>query len=182
MKNPPKLSAVKLRQFRHQIQSKLPAVLALVLTAALLLVFLCIPSMKIYGSSMAPTLLDGDLVFLRTGGTWEPGQIVAFHHGDKLLVRRIIAGPGSLVDMDATGKVTVDGKELSESYITAETLGQCNISLPCQIPDGHYFLLGDNRAEAVDSRSTLMGCVAEEDLVGVLTFRFWPLDSLGPVQ
>ena len=109
------------------------------------------------------------------------GDIAAFYHGNKLLIKRYIAGPGQWVDIDRLGNVSIDGKALDEPYLTDKAYGETNIDLPYQVPDDRYFLMGDNREVSVDSRNTTVGCVARDQIVGKVVFRIWPLKDFGPV-
>lgn len=113
------------------------------------------------------------------GSEFEPGDLVAFYLGNKILVKRCIAGPGQWVDIDEEGCVYVDGQPLNEPYLTEKSVGDCNIKLPYQVPDSRYFCMGDHRSISVDSRNTAVGCVAEEQIVGKIVFRVWPLADFG---
>lgn len=149
--------------------------------AAVLAATLWLPVLRIYGSSMAPTLCEGEIVIALKGSQLEQGDIVCFYYGTKLLVKRCIAGPGQWVDLDEEGNVTVDGELLDEPYVSEKSLGDCDIKLPYQVPEGRYFLMGDHRSTSVDSRNTSIGCVSQEQLVGKIVFRVWPLSTAGPV-
>ena len=149
---------------------------------AVLVATIWMPVLQIYGSSMTPTLAESDIVVSIKGTDFAPGELVAFYLGNKILVKRCIAGPGQWVDIDADGNVYVDGKLLDEPYLTEKALGDCNIELPYQVPDNRYFCLGDHRATSVDSRNTAVGCVAEEQIVGKIVFRVWPLAGFGALQ
>ena len=137
------------------------------------------PVLQIYGTSMSPTLDEGDIVVSLKGSEFEPGDLVAFYLGNKILVKRCIAGPGQWVDIDEEGCVYVDGQPLNEPYLTEKSIGDCNIKLPYQVPDSRYFCMGDHRSISVDSRNTAVGCVAEEQIVGKIVFRVWPLTDFG---
>ena len=135
------------------------------------------PVLQIYGASMAPTLDEGDIVISVKGSDFAPGDLVAFYMGNKILVKRCIAGPGQWVDIDADGNVYVDGELLDEPYLTEKALGDCDIELPYQVPDNRYFCLGDHRSTSVDSRSTTVGCISDEQIVGKIVLRVWPLPN-----
>ena len=149
------------------------AVIFLVL-AVLLIGIAMIPYVCMYGTAMTPTLSDGDLGIAFPAREYRSGDIIAFRQNEKVLIRRIIACSGSNVALDENGTVTVDGVALDEPYTAQKALGQCNIQFPCTVPDGQYFVLGDNRAIAVDSRSTALGCISKEAIIGRIMIIFWP--------
>lgn len=153
--------------------------LVTVAAVAVLVATLWLPVLQIYGSSMAPTLDEGEIVVSMKSSNFQQGDIVAFYYNNKILVKRVIAGPGRWVDVSEDGTVRVDGQTLDEPYLTEKALGDCDISLPYQVPDGRYFVMGDHRSTSVDSRHSAVGCVADEQIVGKIVFRVWPLQSLG---
>lgn len=157
------------------------AILLVVAALAVLIAMLWMPVLRIYGSSMAPTLQDGQIVVCVKSRNFEPGDIAAFYHGNKLLIKRYIAGPGQWVELDGDGNVFVDGTLLDEPYLAENAYGQTNIELPYQVPDARYFLMGDNRSVSVDSRNTAVGCVSTEQIAGKVVFRIWPLSAFGPI-
>ena len=156
--------------------------LIVVAAVAVLVATIWMPVLQIYGSSMTPTLNEGDIVVSVKGSYFELGDLVAFYLGNKILVKRCIAGPGQWVDMDADGNVYVDGELLDEPYLTEKALGDCDIELPYQVPDNRYFCMGDHRSTSVDSRSTTVGCVSDEQVVGKIVFRVWPLPDFGTLR
>ena len=153
-----------------------------VAAAAILVATLFLPVLRIYGLSMTPTVSGGDIVVSLRESTFSRGDIIAFYYNNKILVKRVIAFPGEWVDIDTSGNVTVDGDPLDEPYVTTKALGDCDIALPYQVPDGRLFVLGDNRIISSDSRVSAVGCIAEEQIVGKLVFRVWPLGHLGPLE
>lgn len=156
-----------------------------VAAVAVLVATLWLPVLQIYGSSMTPTLQDGEILFSVKTSDFAEGDIIAFYYNNKILVKRVIAGPGEWVDIDEDGTVYVGSnkfEKLEEPYVTDKAYGDCNIELPYQVPDGRFFVMGDHRTTSVDSRNTAVGCVAEEQIVGKIVFRIWPLQSIGPVD
>ena len=153
-----------------------------VAAVAILVATLLLPVLRIYGSSMTPTLVDGDLIVSVKEAKFTKGDIVAFYYNNKILVKRVVANSGEWVDIDENGTVSVNGMVLEEPYIQDKALGDCNIEMPYQVPEGKIFVLGDHRSVSVDSRHTSVGCVAEEQIVGKLVFRIWPLNTIGKLK
>lgn len=156
--------------------------LVTVAAVAVLVATLWLPVLQIYGSSMAPTLHDGEILFAVKSADLAQGDIISFYYNNKILVKRVIAGPGDWVDIDDSGNVYVNGTLLEEPYLTEKALGDCDIELPYQVPDGRLFVMGDHRATSADSRSTAVGCVAQEQIVGKIALRVWPLSEFGAVE
>lgn len=152
-----------------------------VAAAAVLVATLWLPVLQIFGSSMTPTLQDGDIVFSVKSSKLEQGDVVAFYYNNKILIKRVIAGPGEFVTMDEEGNVYVNSVLLDEPYLTERSYGQTNIELPYQVPDEQYFVMGDHRSTSVDSRNTAVGCITEDQIVGKIVFRIWPMKEMGPV-
>ena len=169
------------RRYKRVLRSTVYT-LIVVAAAAVLVATIWMPVLQIYGASMVPTLDEGDIVISVKGSDFEPGDLVAFYMGNKILVKRCIAGPGQWVDMDAGGNVYVDDKLLDEPYLTEKALGDCDIEFPYQVPDNRYFCMGDHRSTSVDSRSTTVGCVSDEQIVGKIVFRVWPLPNFGMLR
>ena len=156
--------------------------LVVIAAFAILVATLWLPVLQIYGSSMSPTLLDGQIVVSVKGSQFKQNDLVAFYIGNKLLVKRVIAASADVVTITEDGTVYVNSKELYEPYITGKALGECDLEFPYQVPDSHYFLMGDHRAISVDSRSSSVGCIAEEQIVGKITFCVWPLSDFGALN
>ncbi len=174
----------RLRYRRRYNRTLKSTVAALIVVAALsvLVATLWMPVLQIYGKSMVPTLTDGEIVITVKNRHFDCGDIVAFYHENKLLVKRCIAGPGDWVDIDEKGNVSVNEKPLDEPYLQIKAFGETNIDLPYQVPDERWFLMGDNRDVSIDSRNTVVGAVARDQIVGEIVFRIWPLKDFGPVQ
>lgn len=156
--------------------------MALAAVAAVLITELAVPVFRIEGSSMTPTLSEGDVVLALRGAGISQGDLVVFYYENRVLVKRCIAGPGQWVDIDGDGNVYVDGELLDEPYLEEKAYGGCDISLPYQVPKGRIFVMGDHRSVSVDSRNRAVGCVAEEQLAGKVVFRVWPLSGFGTIN
>lgn len=153
---------------------------ALVIISAVsaLVATLIMPVIQISGSSMSQTFNEGEIVVSFKTKNLESGDVIAFYHGNKILVKRVIASAGSYVNMDEEGYVYVDGDKLNENYIEDYSLSEVDIELPYQVPDGHWFVLGDNRDDSVDSRNSEIGSISQDDIIGKIIFRIWPLKKL----
>lgn len=156
--------------------------LVVVAAVAVLVATIWLPVLQIYGASMTPTLNEGDIVVSLKGAGFEQGDLIAFYIGNKILVKRVIAGPGETVDIDPEGNVSVDGRALQEPYLREKAFGDANIQLPYQVPENRYFCMGDHRATSVDSRHQEIGCVSQEQIVGKIVFRVWPLADFGALH
>ena len=164
-------------QFRRVLRSTI-FVLITVAAAAVLVATLWMPVLQISGNSMSPTLTDGEIVVSWKGSSWEPGDIIAFYYENKILVKRVIAGPGDWVNIDEDGTVYINDVELHEPYLVEKALGDCNIALPYQVPESKIFVMGDHRSVSLDSRNTVLGCVAYDQIVGRLVIRVWPYEMI----
>lgn len=169
------------RRYRSTLKSTFFA-LVTAAAAAVLVATLWMPVLQIYGASMTPTLREGEIVVSVKAEDLEPGDIVAFYYGNKVLIKRYIAGPGTWVNILEDGTVLLNGEVLEEPYLTAKAFGICDLELPYQVPENTYFLMGDQRETSVDSRHSSVGCISKEEMVGKIIFRVWPMESFGLVK
>ena len=172
-------------RYKHRYRRTLKSTVYALITAAaaaVLVATLWLPVLEIYGSSMEPTLNNGEIVLSQKTKSFRAGQVIAFYYNNKILVKRVIALPGEWVDIDEEGNVSVNGESLKEPYLYEKALGYCDIELPYQVPENRVFVMGDHRTTSVDSRSTAVGCIAEEQIVGRLVLRVWPLNVFGEIE
>lgn len=176
---------LKRERYRSNYRATLRSTISALITVAAIAVLvatLLLPVLQIYGTSMTPTLTDGDIVISLKESDFQKHDVVAFYYNNKILVKRVIARAGEWVNIDEEGNVTVDGVQLDEPYVMDKAFGDCNITLPYQVPEGRLFVMGDHRSVSVDSRNSAVGCVAEEQIVGKLIFRIWPLNGFGRID
>lgn len=157
-------------------------ILITVAAFAVLVATLFLPVLQIYGSSMTPTLYEGNIVVSVKGADFQQGDIISFYYNNKILVKRVVAFPGDWINIDEDGNVFINDEQLDEPYVKEKAFGECDIELPYQVPDGKIFVCGDHRATSVDSRSSTVGCVSEEQIVGKIVYRVWPLNSVGGIK
>ncbi|HGF1450137.1 TPA: signal peptidase I [Streptococcus suis] len=169
------------RNFLSTIKSTI-FMLIVVAAVAVLVAVLYLPILRIYGKSMKGSLDNGDIVVSVKGSSFRQGDIVAFYYNNNILVKRVIAYSGQWVDMDEEGNVYVNDQLLDEPYIKVKDFGETNIDLPYQVPDGRLFVMGDNRKSSIDSRNTTIGTIAEEQIVGKLVFKVWPMSDFGLLE
>lgn len=156
--------------------------LIVVAAAAVIVAMLVLPVLQITGTSMTDTLQDQNIVVALRGSNYEQGDVIAFYYNNNILIKRVIARTGQWVDISEDGTVYVDNIRLDEPYVTEKALGDCDITLPYQVPDGKVFVMGDHRSTSLDSRSTALGCISEDMVVGRLLIRVWPLNEFGFIQ
>lgn len=183
-RNLPKIDALKSelrrerykRRFRRVLRKTVDALIVVAAVAAIIATLL-LPVLQIAGTSMEPTLNDGDIVVLAKTDKLETGDLCAFYYSNKILIKRVIATPGDYLWLEPDGTVFLNGVELEEPYLTEKALGECDISFPYQVPENAYFMMGDQRETSIDSRSSVIGCIATDHLIGKILFKFWPVSE-----
>jgi signal peptidase I len=162
------------RRYRRLLRSTVNA-LVVVAAVAALVATLILPVLQIAGTSMEPNLNDGDIVLLVKTKDLKTGDLCAFYYSNKILVKRVIATPGDYIWIESDGTVFLNGEALDEPYITEKSLGECDVEFPYQVPENHYFVMGDHRGTSIDSRSTVIGCITEDQMLGKILCKIWPL-------
>lgn len=169
------------KQYLRAVRSTL-SILLVVAAAAVLVATLFLPILQVSGSSMEPTLVDGDIIVMEKSDSFETGEMVGFYYQSKILLKRVIGQPGDYIEVDENGTVYVNGVPLDEPYISEKSLGTCDIEFPYQVPDGRWFVLGDHRSTSIDSRSSAIGCIKSDQIIGRVVMRIWPLSDIGIFQ
>ena len=169
------------RSYRSTLLSTVSA-LVIVAAIAVLVSMLALPVLQVVGESMTPSIYEGEIVVAPKGTAFQKGDVIAFYYNNKILVKRVIANAGEWVNIDADGNVFINDVPLDEPYVSEKAFGDCNITLPYQVPDGKIFVMGDHRATSSDSRNTAVGCVAQEQVVGRVVLRVWPLNRISFIK
>lgn len=175
---------LKRLRYRHNfIKSLWSTVSSLIVAAAIAIIIstMILPVLRVTGTSMNPTLKNDEVLLCNKLGDVKQGDIIAFYYNNKVLIKRVIGLPGDVIDIAGDGKVYVNGEVLDEPYVSELAFGECDIELPYQVPESRYFVCGDNRSISIDSRSTSIGCIAEENIIGKVLLRVYPFESFGSV-
>ena len=166
------------QNFRRSVKSTLSALITIV-AAAVIVSTMLIPVLRVTGASMTPTLRNDEYVLCSKVSSLKQGDIIAFYYNNRILLKRVIGVAGDIIDISEDGTVTLNGEVLDEPYISEKALGECDIDMPYQVPENRLFVMGDHRSVSVDSRSTSVGCIAEENIVGKVMLRIWPMKAAG---
>lgn len=169
------------RKYRRTLKSSI-SLLVVAASLAVLAATLWLPILRVYGNSMTPALNAGDLVLSTKTSHFNTGDVVAFYYNNRVLVKRVIAGPGDWVDIDLDGTVKVNNKVIDEPYISEKSIGETDLDYPYQVPEDRWFVMGDHRDVSMDSRKKAIGSIAEEQILGKLIFLLWPFEHIGPIQ
>lgn len=153
-------------------------VLTIVAAVAVLIATLVLPVLQIEGTSMEPTLSNGDIVLLTKTTRFNRGDLCGFTWNNKLLIKRVIGVSGDWIEMDNDGIIYLNGEKLDEPYVQQLALGECDLDFPFQVPQEQYFVVGDMRESSIDSRNSLIGCIPKDQIVGKVFFRVWPFKSM----
>ncbi len=169
------------KKFRKTMADTIGSLLV-VAAIAVLVSMLFLPVLRVTGTSMTPTMQNDELVICSKRSNFECGDIIAFYYNNKILLKRVIGVSGDWIDIKEDGTVYVNGEELIEPYVEQKALGECDIEFPYQVPDNRIFVMGDHRETSIDSRSTTVGCIADEYIIGRVFFRLWPWESIGIIN
>ncbi len=169
------------KEYRKVLRNSLIVVVVVAALAVLVSSFF-VTVLKVTGDSMTPTMDTGDIVIAQNSGEFEPGDLLAFYYNNKVLVKRVLGSPGDWINIDENGIVSVNGVEIEEDYVSDRSLEPTDITFPYQVPENRFFVLGDHRNVSIDSRSTVVGCVTREQLIGKVVFRVFPFVKFGSLD
>ncbi len=172
------LKSIKYRKIFKKTLVSTIAILTVVAAVAVLISTIFFPVIQVSGSSMEPSLNDGDIIVLMKSKKCKYGDLCCISWQNKLLLKRIIGMPGDSISIDESGNVFVNDKLLDEPYIKEKSLGICEIEFPYKVPENKVFILGDYRDISVDSRSEAIGCIDTDQIIGHVMFRVWPFEQI----
>ena len=164
------------RRFRRLLRSTIDSLIVVAAVAAIVAT-LVFPVLQIAGTSMEPNLNDGDIVLLAKTDKLKTGDLCAFYYSNKILIKRVIATPGDYLWIEQDGTVFLNGEELDEPYVQDKALGECDLDFPYQVPENAFFMMGDQRETSIDSRSSVIGCIATDHTIGKIMCKFWPISE-----
>lgn len=176
------LIRVKYRQRYKKLLKTTFFSLLVVAAISVLIATLFLPVLEIYGSSMSPTLENGEIVVSVKTDSLNKGDICCFYYNNQILVKRVIGTAGDVIMIEKDGTVIVNDEVLDEPYIKEKTEDESDIQYPYTVPERSLFVLGDNRGTSVDSRNALIGCIDVDEIVGKIVFRVWPLSTFGGID
>ncbi len=181
----PSMSSIKLELERLEVKKRLRSLIRTTITimivvaaVAILVTTVWFPFLQIYGVSMTPTLQDGEIVCCLKTSDFKQGDMIAFYYNNKILIKRVIGKAGDWINIDSDGNVYVNNEKIEESYLDEKAYGNGNVEFPYQVPESSFFVLGDHRRTSIDSRYTAVGCVMEENIVGKIILRVWPISKI----
>lgn len=173
------LQRIRYRSDYRKMLANTVSSLIVVAAIAVLISMLFLPVLRVTGTSMTPTLMNDELVICSKRSNFKSGDVVAFYFNNKILLKRVIGTAGDVIDITEDGFVYVNGEMLDEPYVSEHAFGECDIELPYQVPENRIFVMGDHRATSVDSRSSTIGCVADEYIIGRVILRIYPFRNIG---
>lgn len=173
------LKKIKYKQKYIRILGNTISSLLVVSAIAVLISTLFLPVLRVTGTSMTPTMLNDELIICSKRSNFKNGDIVAFYFNNKILLKRVIGVAGDVIDIKDDGSVYVNNQLLDEPYLSEKSFGECDIELPYQVPDNRIFVMGDHRSTSIDSRSSSVGAIADEYIIGKVIFRVWPFERIG---
>ena len=172
------LQRIRYRKDYRKMLANTISSLIVVAAIAVLISMLFLPVLRVTGTSMTPTLMNDELVICSKRSNFKSGDVVAFYFNNKILLKRVIGTAGDVIDVTEDGFVYVNGEMLDEPYVSEHAFGECDIELPYQVPENRIFVMGDHRATSVDSRSSTIGCIADEYIIGRVILRIYPFKNI----
>ncbi len=176
------LNQIRYRKDFRKVLSSTISSLLVVAAIAVLISLLFLPVLRVTGSSMTPTMQNDELIICSKLSNFKTGDIVAFYYNNRILLKRVIGVAGDTIDIKEDGTVFLNGEQLNEPYVSELAFGECDIKLPYQVPDNRIFVMGDHRSVSIDSRSTAVGCISDEFVIGKVFLRIWPLENIGILE